>query len=165
MFLCFPLPHELDCQMAKQQWISPDYQPAPTFQAHCVALKTGFSMAWQGSNQQTKPQIFFFFKSTYLFAPFSHLQCIAFKLPHMKSVSSHCVQDHDGLFLMCLHSESPVRTNKLIIFTINMIILINVRHTQGFVQLETHIYIHIGSCVSQTATLMLSLLIAIHICM
>lgn len=43
--------------MAQQQWISPAYQPALTFIAHCVALKAGFSMAWQGSNQQTMPQI------------------------------------------------------------------------------------------------------------
>lgn len=52
------------------------------------------------------------------------------------------VQDRSGLFPVCLVNESSVRTNKLIILTINTIILINVMHTRGFVQLETHIYIH-----------------------
>lgn len=68
---------------------------------------------------------------------------------HEVQVAAHCaglvplwVQDRSGLFPMCLVSESPVRTNKLIILTLNTIILINVMHTRGFVQLETHIYIH-----------------------
>lgn len=129
--------------MAQQQWISPAYQPAPTFIAHCVALKAGFSMAWQGSNQQTMPQIWKK-KSTYLFAPFSHLKYIAYKLPHTKFVPSPLrAQDYSGLFLMCLLCESPVRTNKPIIFTTNMIILINVMHTRGFDQLEMHISLYI----------------------
>lgn len=41
--------------MAQQQWISPAYQPAPTFIARCVALKTGFNMVWKDSNRQTMP--------------------------------------------------------------------------------------------------------------
>lgn len=121
--------------MAQQQWISPLYLQPPTSSARCVALKSGFDTPRKGSNHN-KNKIYisvcpFFFS---LFWKTCGSSPCALHRPR--------VQDRRGSFPACLVSESPVRTNKLIILTINTIILINVMHTRGFGQLETHIYIH-----------------------
>lgn len=145
MFLCFPLPREL----LSDGPTTIDPPPSLSACSYLYSLLCCFKdmdLAWLGKVQMNKACHRFLFLNLHICL--SHFS--TFEMHCRKSVSSHSQPIRTWQFVPNASSLSHLL--EPVIFKINMIIQINVTHTLGFAQLETHSCISIGRCVSKKDT-------------